>query len=425
MKKTLCALLIMMLCVPALAELSFDGKVVSSKTLTVMAPFGGIIDEVYPMKGDSIHTGDPVATLQTTRVYAPMDGVIGGIFAKPGDETEGIISQYGGIMYLEPTNRYIITADTEKAYNSSSTRFVHIGEEVYLSCVKDGSHTGTAVVTGVDDLNDNGDTPYKLEVTSGSFYMGETVGIYRTKGFASSSRIGRGIIHQNAARSISGSGSVLRLHVKEGDSVERGQLLFETVEGALDGLYAVDNTILSGVDGIVASVEAAQGGKVEKNGKLITVYPLDAMQVEMYVSEMDLPEVHEGDAVSIVFEWDVDAAMPLEGTISRISRVGADADNASETRYSVFVDFTPVDAVSMDMSAVVHMSDPAEPEDEEEEEIEPDEADDAEADETETERPWERMRGDDSGTERSWEAMDGERPTGERRMRGERRQNDG
>ncbi len=30
------------------------------------------------------------------------------------------------------------------------------------------------------------------------------------------------------------------MHVKAGDTVERGELLFETVTGTLDGLYAPD-----------------------------------------------------------------------------------------------------------------------------------------------------------------------------------------
>ena len=360
-KRVLCALIAltaMLSGVAARADISFDGRVIARDTLSVLAPFGGIVDSIDLRKGDSVHVGDPVATIQTHKVYAPTDGVIGGIFAREGDDTQGIISRYGGIMYLEPTSRYVVTGSTEKAYNSSATRYVHIGEEVYLSCTKDGTHTGTAIVIGVDDLDENGNTPYKLEVTSGAFYMGEAVNIYRTRAYSSSSRIGRGTVHQNSAMAISGEGSVLRLHVREGDTVERGELLFETVEGALDGLYAMDNTILSGIDGIVASVEVAQGSAVAKSGRLITVYPMDAMQIEMFVSEMDLPEIHEGDQVSIEFEWDVDAAMALPGTISGISRVAAETGNAAsgETQYSAYVDFTPVDAVSMDMSVVVHLA---------------------------------------------------------------------
>ena len=376
----LSALLVLALGAQALAEISFDGKVVSKDTVAIMAPFGGIVDRIPLRAGDTLHVGDSVATLQTTKVYALMDGVVGGIFAKPGDDSEGIIARYGGVMYLEPLNQFVVTATTEKAYNSGSARFIHIGEEVYLSCTKDGSHRGVAVVTKVSDLDENGNTPYNLEVISGSFYMGETVGIYRRKNYQSSSRIGRGTVRQNAAMAVTGSGkgSVLKVHVSEGDRVERGELLFETVEGTLDGLYAMDNTIVSGVDGIVASVDAAQGTHVDKGGKLITVYPRDAMQIEMLVSELDLPEIHEGDKVSIEFEWDVDARQTTEGVISGISHIGAktdDKDTSQDAKYSVYVDFEPNANVSMDMSVIVHLMDA---EGEEFEEMEPEDAEEAE-----------------------------------------------
>ena len=362
----LAALLALLIGAQATAEISFTGKVISEETATIMAPFGGIIDKIPLRAGDTLHIGDTVATIQTTKVYALMDGVVGGIFAKEGDDTEGITTRYGGVMYLEPLNQFVVTATTEKAYNSGSARFIHIGEEVYLSCTKDGSHKGVAVVTSVSDLDENGNTPYKLEVISGSFYMGETVGIYRRQNYQSSSRIGRGTIRQNAAMAVNGTGSVLKIHVQEGDRVERGELLFETVEGALDGLYAMDNTIVSGLEGIVASVDAGQGSKVEKGGKLVSIYPRDAMQIEMQVSELDLPEIHEGDKVSIEFEWDLDARHTLEGTITGISRVGvkpADTTAATTTqdaKYSVYVDFEPTDVVSMDMSVIVHLADVAE-----------------------------------------------------------------
>ena len=38
---------------------------------------------------------------------------------------------------------------------------------------------------------------------------------------------------------IKGSGSILKMHIGNGDFVERGELLFETVTGTLDGLYAL------------------------------------------------------------------------------------------------------------------------------------------------------------------------------------------
>ncbi len=364
----LAVLMVSLMGAQALAQLSFRGTVISRETVAVSAPFGGLVDDIALRKGDPVHIGDAVATIKTTKVYAEMDGIVSGVFAREGDDTEGITNRYGGVMYLEPINKYVVAATTEKAFNSSDTKYVHIGERVYLSCTKDGTHVGTAVVTSVSEVDESGNTPYKLEVTGGEFYMGESVGIYRDANHASDSRIGRGTIQQNAAIPVKGTGSVLKLHVQVGDHVERGEVLFETVEGVLDGLYAVDNTIPSPLDGIVASVEAAQGSAVEKGGKLITVYPSDAMQIEIKVSELDLNEIHEGDRVSIEFEWDADGALLLDGTVSAISRVGAEKAEGSsggDAEYSAYVDFAPVDSVRLDMSVIVYVQDagaePAEP----------------------------------------------------------------
>ena len=345
---------------PAMAEISFEGRVIASETVPVIAPFGGLVDKVALRTGDPVEIGDPVATISTTKVYATADGVISGVFAREGDDTEGVVSRYGAVVYIEPTNRYMISATTEKAYNSSSTKYVHIGEKVYLSCTKDGSHTGTAMVTSVSEVDESGNTPYKLEVTGGEFYMGETVGIFRSEDYSSSSRIGRGTIQQNAAIAVKGSGSVLKMHVMEGDKVERGELLFETVEGVLDGLYAMDNTIVSGVAGVIASVDTAPGSEVGKGSKLVTVYPEGSFQIEVLVSELDLRDLREGDAVAIEFDWDADGTRRTVGTVDSISHVntsaGEGAGASSGAEYSAYISFTAADDVRLGMSVLVYVT---------------------------------------------------------------------
>ena len=354
----------------AVAEVSFQGRVIAGETVAIAAPFGGVVDKVHVRLGDPLEVGDPVASLETTRVYAAADGTVSGIFAQEGDDTEGIVSRYCAVLYLEPVNRYTVSASTEKAYNSSATKYVHIGEKVYLSCTKDGSHTGTAVVTGVaeaggsgqdDASSSEGYTSFTLEVTGGDFYMGETVGIFRDSGFDSKSRIGRGTIRQNAAIPVKGSGSVLRMHVSEGETVERGQLLFETVTGTLDGLYAVDSDVVSGVKGLVASVDTAPGSAVEKGSKLITVYPEGSFQIEVLVNELDLNDIHEGDAVAVEFDWDVEGRLRLNGTVASISHVNAasgesGAASSSGAEYSAYIDFDAADEVRLGMSVVVYMA---------------------------------------------------------------------
>ena len=181
MKRFLASLLtLLLLCAPALAELALDGSVVSGGAETVRAPFGGIVERIEVRAGDLVSVGEPVASIVTTRVYAPQDGTIASVCAQPGDSAEGVIARYGAVLYVEPVNRYIVEASTEKAYNSSATKYVHIGEKVYLSCTKDGSHRGTARVTKLETADEEGVTKYTLEVTGGDFYIGETVGAFRS-----------------------------------------------------------------------------------------------------------------------------------------------------------------------------------------------------------------------------------------------------
>jgi len=109
------------------------------------------------------------------------------------------------------------------------------------------------------------------------------------------------------------------------------------------------------MDGIVATVDAVQGSAVEKNGKLISVYPEEALQIAIKVSELDLKEIHEGDKVSIEFEWDMDGTRQVPGVVSSISRVGEEqTDKTSDAQYTAYVDFTPDDTVRLDMTVSVY-----------------------------------------------------------------------
>ena len=360
MKRMITILALALVCalaMPALAQasISFDGKVVAGETVAVAAPFGGPTRDIAMRKGDLVHVGDPIATIETTLVYAPEAGTVSGVFGQEGDGAETIGSRYGAVVYINPVNRYKVSASTEKAHNSSQTKFISVGERVYLSCTQDGTHTGTAIITKVEPDAESGNSKYELEVTSGEFYMGETVGIFRTADYEPESRIGRGVVAQNTAIAVTGQGSILKMHVQPGDSVERGELLFETVEGVLDGLYAMDNHIVSDVAGVVASVEVTTGGSVSKGGSMITVYPMDSFQLEIDVSERDLNDIHEGDAVYIEFDWDVDGSARCQGKVESISHVSNSESGAAQ--YSAYISFEADENVRLGMSAMAYLID--------------------------------------------------------------------
>jgi len=298
--------------------------------------------------------GDLIATVATTRVYATTDGTVSGVFASEGDSADAIKERYGALVYIEPVNRYTLTASTEKAHNSSENRYIHIGETVYLSCTKDGTHQGRGIVTAIDKEDEQ---KYTVEVTGGEFYMGETVGIFRAADYANESRIGRGTVGRTAPVAVTGEGSVLRMHVRAGDTVERGELLLETVQGALDGLYAPDTQVVSDRKGVIATVDAGNGMAVEKGAKIATLYPQESMQVSMVISESDLMDVTVGKQATIEFNWNADAEKRFEGTISAISYVNEEKEEGASAaaQYVACIDFVPDETVRLGMTVVVYV----------------------------------------------------------------------
>ena len=144
MKKIVClALCMLMLTVPACAEERFDGQVVAGETVSVTAPFGGVVKSCGLRVGALVNENDVIASLSTTRVVATEDGTIRGVFASPGDSAENTV------LYLVPVSKFTVSASISKAHESAETTFVHMGEKVYLRCTRDGSHRAVGVVPAV------------------------------------------------------------------------------------------------------------------------------------------------------------------------------------------------------------------------------------------------------------------------------------
>lgn len=347
----------------ALADtISFEGTVKAGSTHEVYSGIGGTVSSVEVDVGQTVSAGDAIAQLSTTKVYAPESGTITGLFGQPGDTAESIAGKYGAVMYIEGDSVYSISASTEDAYNKTENKFVHIGEEVYLSCYSDGDHTGTGVITSIEG------TSYNVKVLSGEFLIGETVNVYRGDEAVSSNRIGRGELARTSPTAITGNGSIVSYAVSNGDTVERGDLLFETLEGEFDGLYMSGSSIVADAAGTIAELNIAQGGRTDKGSVAAVMYTRDSMRIEAQVSETDLAEISVGDPVTIELIWNQDEDVTYAGTISMISAIanssseatgaaaGADASGSSASggvKYTVYIDFEPDENTRYGMSAVI------------------------------------------------------------------------
>ena len=342
-----CALLMGSAC-----AISFSGTVAASDTVEIYAPIGGSVDHVNVAVGEKVQAGDVLATLETTKVYASEAGVITGIFGEPGDNAETIAERYGAVMYIEGETVYTISASTDEAYNTTDTKFVHVGEEVYLYCYSHGTHTGTGVITAIEG------TDYTVNVLEGEFLLGETVSIFRGETTASASRIGRGEINRKNPTAVSGSGSIVSIAVEDGAAVQKGDLLLETLDGSFDGLYMSGAQITADTAGTIAQLNLSQGSKTDKNSVVAVIYPEGQMRIEAQVSEYNLSEIAVGDKVNVELVWNQDEEVNYEGTVSMISAIAAEGNGESEeANYTVYVDFTPDANTRYGMSAVVSTMD--------------------------------------------------------------------
>lgn len=351
------AALALLLSPAALADsITFTGTVTASKTHEVYAPIGGKVLTVSGDVGDKVTSDTVLVALSTTKVYAEEDGTVTGVFGQPGDSAETISSLYGSVVSIEGQSVYSIAASTTNAYNTTATKFVHVGESVYLSCYSDGSHTGTGVITAIEG------TDYTVRVTSGEFLVGETVNVYRGESATSTKRIGRGTLNRTSPTAVTGSGSIVSIAVSAGDTVRRGDLLFETLDGSFDGLYMSGSEITAGINGIISQLNILQGSTVQKDEVVAVLYPEGAMRIEASVDEANLASIHVGDPVSVELIWNQDEEVTYPGTISGISAI-ADSNESqggeteSAVTYTVYIDFTPDENTRYGMSAIVTTQD--------------------------------------------------------------------
>jgi len=352
MKKTLitalcalCALCALSLLTgAALADsLTLNGSVAAGKTVEVYAPIGGTIQAVVAEVGQEVTETDVLYSLKTTKVYADEDGTVTGIFGFPGDSAQTVTTRYGAVMYLEASSVYSVSASTDNAYNTTDTKFVHVGETVYLQCRSNNSRYGKGTITSIEG------TSYKVDVTQGTFIPGDSVDVYRDEAHSNAQKIGRGTVSRVSPTAVTASGSIVRIAVRDGDKVKRGDLLLETLDGTFDGYYMSGTDILAGSAGIVGSMSASQGSAIQGGSVVAVIYPVSGMRVEATVPEDSRASIKKGDKVRI--ELEADESKVYEGTVRMVSSLAE--SGSGEATYKVLIDFTPDQDVNFGMSVVV------------------------------------------------------------------------
>ena len=185
---------------------------------------------------------------------------------------------------------------------------------MYIKCTAKSTHCGVGLITQID-----GDE-YRVLAIGGELYVGETVYLYRDEDFSTKQRVGIGTVVANDTEIYDAEGTIVRLHVEEGEYVERGELLYEIAGG--------ETEILAPKSGIVVGMNVQQGDRIDEEQAILTLVPEGLLCIEIHVDEISVSQIAEGDMVEITYPFDPQEEIRT-GIVSETSRI------AGENGYSV------------------------------------------------------------------------------------------
>jgi len=329
----------------------YSGKVTYQKTLTLTAPYGGLLMDYDLRVGDAVQAGQALFEIATTKVYAPFDGTVRGLLALAGDDAATVQAKYGSLAMLEPSGKFVINANTSNAYKTSDNdnvnRYLNPGETVYLRSSSDNKRTGIGRITAVEGRN------FTVEVLESNLIMEDTVSIYRDQAYTTAQRLASYTKVQKAdLTAITAEGSVARVSVQEGQAVKRGDLLFEMVEGTLDTLPVQESFLSVPFDGVLLSLPQTAGTQVQQDAVLATFYAKDDLIVSFDVDEGELSVVRQGADVTLTLD-----AKPsqdaIKGKITALSSMNT--AGSGEAKYTAYVALESVEDLLVGMNVSVYI----------------------------------------------------------------------
>ena len=293
-----------------------NAVIVAPQTAKITAPFSGTLLPFDLTAGDEIAAGDTLFTMDTVPVYATQSGTVSAVFAKAGDDASGVIAHYGSLAVIEPTRALYVAADNSQAYDDDENRYLHAGETLYLKC---GSEKGTGLVTSVSG------NAYTVEILTGSFDVGDTVRCYRESGTPSDSETGRGRVTRYPDISIAAEGRIAAVHVKAGDTISVGDLLFEVIDG--QSAKGAPLSLTAPVSGAITALSTASGAQVYRGQLLCEIADLTQLELSAEVDELDLSAISVGSALT--FTLDAYAGETFSGMVTEIRPIGITRQNAT------------------------------------------------------------------------------------------------
>ncbi|MBQ8555142.1 MAG: HlyD family efflux transporter periplasmic adaptor subunit [Clostridia bacterium] len=319
-----------------------NGSVSTVEYIDIVAPYSGTLALFDLEAGDKVKAGDTLFTMLTTTVYASEDAEVKAVFAQKGDDATAVMSRYGGLVAMEPSQRQRIAASILQGYNSAESRTLSIGDTLYFRSDRANKETGYGVVVMISG------TDFVVDVLDGEFVPTETIKVYRDDDYESRDHVGTGSVTLRDPLLSAGQGRVASVLVGVGDTVESGDPLLTLMSA--DAAPSASPIIIAPVEGVVGQVAVVPGQQVWKGQMLARILLTDKLEVVAQVDEIDLNDLWVGDKVPVILDTDEDWI--ITGTVTEISQLGTTMQNAAY--YTVHVSI-PEEDILLGASASVYI----------------------------------------------------------------------
>ena len=275
-----------------------------------------------------------------SNIKSPVKGRVMAIYAEKGDDALAVFRREGALAVLSTDGRMKVELS-----DIAMDLGIQLGDTLRV-------RGDTVDVFGtISDLTMQG-THAVVTVIGDKYPMGEAVEVTTEDGRL----VGNGTLEINKPMSISSYGGTIKsVNMKVGDVVSRAQVVFtlddsplslklesrrlerEALNKDLEEAKAQRENliVLAPCDGVVASLEVAEGDKIE-SGKLIgSILQGEDMKLTIAVDELDVVEVEAGQKVTITIDALSDAE--LTGEVYKIAPVGTNSGGV--TTYDVELAF--------------------------------------------------------------------------------------
>ena len=320
---------------------SYDKVIQSREDLTVTAPISGTISGFQTQVGTKVNNGATIATLEDTGTLLL---------------TEYYSDEYAHLVY--PGMSATVSISDQMLTLTGSVSQVHALRRISPTGVS--CFAVTVQVTNPGSLTVGGEATCWLESTEGQLFPTIT----DSDGFGPNDRkiITAGV-----------SGTVEKVHVRNGEIIGAGEVLIEMSSDTLDDeiTSAADNlrdarlsldnqydnlanyTIEAPIDGTIVDKYYKQGENTEMGSTLCTIFDLSCLTVTLYIDELDIRSVSVGQKAQVTCDSVPNTV--YEGVITEVSINGTASGGVTTYPVKVQIDQTDglLPGMNVDVAIVI------------------------------------------------------------------------